>query len=359
MSPATARATPWAKPSLPAFYNPAHADQFAYSPKMPEVKDAAMDWAISRSIRPAASDKKRLHLLLIDMQRDFSFREGSLYVGGRSGRGAMDDSRRTAEFIYCNLEHISCISTTLDTHLPIQIFSRSFWEKEDGSPVTAHTVILPEDVIKGTYRPTLAAAAALGGNYGWLRDYCIHYCSELAKKGKYQLNIWPEHCLLGTDGHTLVGVIQEAAYFHAYARKTQLDLQVKGANPLTENYSILSPEVLSRQDGRPIAQKNAKFIQTLLEADYVVIGGQAASHCVKSSIDDLLAEIIDAKKPDLARKVYVLADCMSAVAVPDGKGGFYADFTPQAEDALKRFADAGMHVVKSTDPIDSWPDLVL
>ena len=47
---------------------------------------------------------------------------------------------------------------------------------------------------------------------------------------------------------------------------------------------------------------------------------------------------------------------MSAVTVPDGKGGFVADFTPQAEAALQRFADAGMHLVKSTDPIASWPD---
>ena len=50
---------------------------------------------------------------------------------------------------------------------------------------------------------------------------------------------------------------------------------------------------------------------------------------------------------------------MSAVTVQNPAGGFYADFTGDAETALKRFADAGMHVVKSTDPLDSWPDLIL
>jgi nicotinamidase-related amidase len=77
---------------------------------------------------------------------------------------------------------------------------------------------------------------------------------------------------------------------------------------------------------------------------------------VKSSIDDLLGEIV-AQDPALARKVYLLTDCMSAVTVPDGKGGFFADFTPQADAALARFANAGMHLVKSTDPLASWPDL--
>ena len=91
----------------------------------------------------------------------------------------------------------------------------------------------------------------------------------------------------------------------------------------------------------------------LLDSDAVVIAGQAASHCVKSSIDDLL-DSIQAQDPKLAKKVYVLRDCMSAVTVPDQKGGFLADFTPQAEEALKKFADAGMNVVDSTVPMEDW-----
>ena len=87
----------------------------------------------------------------------------------------------------------------------------------------------------------------------------------------------------------------------------------------------------------------------------MIIAGEAASHCVRSTIDDLL-QSIRALDERLCRKVYILADCMSAVAVPDGRGGFLADFTPQAEAALQAFADAGMHVVRSIDPIDSWPD---
>ena len=144
--------------------------------------------------------------------------------------------------------------------------------------------------------------------------------------------------------------------FHAYARSAQSWCEVKGGNPLTENYSVLRPEVLARFDGAPLAQRNTQFLKTLLAADAVAIAGQAASHCVKSSIDDLLDEIV-ANDPALAKKVYVLTDCMSSVTVPDGRGGFAADFTPQADAALARFAAAGMHLVKSTDPISTWPGL--
>jgi nicotinamidase-related amidase len=105
-----------------------------------------------------------------------------------------------------------------------------------------------------------------------------------------------------------------------------------------------------------LAQRNTQFVKTLLAADAVVIAGQAASHCVKSSIDDLLTEIVSVD-PALARKVYLVTDCMSAVTVADGKGGLAVDFTDQAEAALQRFADAGMHLVRSTDPVASWPGL--
>jgi hypothetical protein len=74
---------------------------------------------------------------------------------------------------------------------------------------------------------------------------------------------------------------------------------------------------------------------------------------VKSSIDDILTEIV-ATDPALARKIFLLTDCMSAVTVPDGKGGFVADFTDEAERALRRFEAAGMNLVKSTDPAARW-----
>ncbi|MEW5961855.1 MAG: isochorismatase, partial [Chloroflexota bacterium] len=52
------------------------------------------------------------------------------------------------------------------------------------------------------------------------------------------------------------------------------------------------------------------------------------------------------------KKVYLLEDCTSPVVIPG-----VVDYTDQAEAAFARFAQAGMHVVRSTDPIASWPGL--
>jgi nicotinamidase-related amidase len=157
--------------------------------------------------------------------------------------------------------------------------------------------------------------------------------------------------MLGGIGYALVSSIEEAIFFHTIARYSQPDFQIKGNNPQTENYSVLGPEVLEDVEGREIAQKNTRFIQKLLQFDIVIIAGQAKSHCVAWTIDDLLADILLRDKK-LAEKVYLLEDCTSPVVVPG-----IMDYTDQADAAFQKFASAGMHVVRSTDPIESWPEI--
>lgn len=344
---------------MPDFYEPAHAAEWSHRADHGALLAAAGEWVRAHDIRPAVADRYEVHLLLIDVQKDFCFPEGSLYVAGRSGTGAIDDNRRLAEFIYRELPRLTRVTATMDTHFAYQIFSPTFWVDGDDEVLTPHRVITADQIATGEVRPNPAVVRWLcNGNYTWLRKQVEHYCRELERVGKYELYLWPPHCLLGSDGHALAGVVDEARAFQSLTRGMQSWVEVKGGNPLTENYSVLRPEVLTRHDGAPLAQRNTHFLETLMGSDAVLIAGQAASHCVKSTIDDLLEEIV-ATDPALARKVYVMTDCMSAVTVPDGHGGFAADFTQQADEALQRFADAGMHLVRSTDPLASWPGIRL
>jgi nicotinamidase-related amidase len=102
--------------------------------------------------------------------------------------------------------------------------------------------------------------------------------------------------------------------------------------------------------GREISRKDYDLIDTLWSFDAVVIAGQAKSHCVTWTVEDLM----DAANGDerLLHKIYLLEDCASSVVVPG-----VVDYTEQADAGYSRFAEAGMHVVRSTDPIQSWPGL--
>ncbi|MEG3958861.1 isochorismatase [Microcoleus sp. herbarium2] len=307
----------------------------------------AKEWAQKYSIQPAASDTNQICLLIIDAQNTFCLPEFELFVGGRSGSGAVDDNLRLCEFIYRNLNAITTIAPTMDTHTAMQIFHPIFWINEAGEhPLPAATSITLEDVQQGVWKVNRAVAHSIAnGNYSALQTHALHYVQKLSEDGKYPLIIWPYHSMLGGIGHALVSAVEEAIFFHSIARNSQALFEIKGGNPLTENYSVLRPEVLDGPDGNFIAQKNASFIDKLLGFDAIIIAGQAKSHCVAWTIDDLLTEIL-ARDPNWAKKVYLLEDCTSPVVVPG-----VVDFTEQADAAFQRFAAAGMNVVKSTQLI--------
>ena len=314
----------------------------------------ATAWAKQHRIQPAAKDKTRICLLAIDVQNTFCIPQFELFVGGRSGTGAVDDNVRLCEFIYRNLGLITEITPTLDTHTAIQIFHAVFWVNAAGEHPAPMTNIVPADVQQGRWQVNPAIASSIGdGNYAALQNYALHYVQQLTDHGKYPLTIWPYHSMLGGIGHALVAAVEEACFFHSIARNSVTQFEIKGSNPLTENYSVLRPEVLEDSQGRPIAQKNASLIQKLLEFDAVIVAGQAKSHCVAWTVDDLLSEI-QAKDPNLARKVYLLEDCTSPVVVPG-----VVDFTDPADATFKRFASAGMHIVQSTDAIETWLEVHL
>jgi len=336
---------------LPELFRPEHAEQAGFRVRdTSELQQQAVDWRKRHQLSASGGDKRRIHLLVIDAQVDFSFPEGALYVAGRSGRGAIEANRRLVEFIYTNLPALTEITCTLDTHLPYQIFFPVAHLDETGEHPAPHTVISAEDYRRGRFRPNPAMARQLGVDPVWLQRQFVHYCEQLEAAGKYQLYLWPYHCLLGSDGHRLSGIVEQSVRFHSFARGAGDIPEIKGGNPLSERYSVFKEEVTTCFDGRPIpgAQKNTRFIKTLLDADVVLLAGLASSHCVKESIADLLSDI-RVQDPALAQKVYILRDCTAPVVIPGGP-----DFTDDAERALQDFQRAGMHLVTSTDPMESW-----
>jgi nicotinamidase-related amidase len=330
---------------IPSFFDAARVGEVWRVPYGDRAAQAN-DWANQHELQPATDDQTRVCLLIIDAQNTFCIPEFELFVGSRSGLGAVEDNVRLCEFIYRNLGVITAIVPTLDTHTATQIFHPVFWVNEAGKNPPPMTMIAFDEVQQGKWMVNPAIANSIAqGDYAALQTFALHYAQRLSDNGKYPLTIWPYHSMLGGIGHALVSAVEEACFFHNIARSSQTHFEIKGGNPLTENYSVLRPEVLDRADGSAIAQKNTSLMQTLLGFDAVIIAGQAKSHCVAWTIDDLLTEI-QAHDPTLAKKVSLLEDCTSPVVVPG-----VVDFTDQATAAFQRFADAGMQLKRSTDAI--------
>ncbi len=336
--------------SIPDHFDPTSVGSVWKVDYQKRAADAAR-WARRQGISAAPDDRFKVCLLLVDVQNTFCIPEFELYVGGRSGTGAVDDNGRLCEFIYRNLGRITRICPTMDTHQAAQIFHSLFLVNDHGEHPAPFTLVTPEDVDAGVWRFNPDIAPSLGIDPEWGQSYLRHYVSALHRKGKYDLTIWPYHAMLGGIGHALVSAVEEAVFFHGIARRCQPDFQVKGNLALTENYSVLSPEVTSGPSGESIGSKNSRLFDTLLQMDAVVVAGQAKSHCVAWSVEDLLEEILD-KDHSQAGKVYLLEDCTSPVVIPD-----VIDYTQAADQAFGRFAEAGMHRVRSTEPMAGWPGM--
>ncbi len=325
---------------IPEFFSPESVDKVWRVPYEERARQAA-DWARRYDLKPAGSSTPRVWLLLVDVQNTFCIPGFELFVAGRSGRGAVDDNIRLCQFIYRNLDLITQISATMDTHLPQQVFHAIFFVDANGNHPAPYTNISAEELRSGRWKfnPALAPGFSITPEYG--QEMMIHYADELQTHGKYTLTIWPYHGMLGGIGHALVSAVEEAIYFHSMARLTQPAFEVKGDRPFTEHYSVIGPEVTHGPKGEVLGTHRAHFIETLQDVDAVLIAGQAKSHCVAWTISDFLDDI-KGTDPSLASKVYLLEDCASPVVVPG------ADYTDAAEAAFARFAEAGMHRVEST-----------
>jgi len=334
---------------LPPFADPKAADRVFRIP-YEERAGQAREWARAHGVRDAARDSRRVGLLLVDVQNTFCLPEHELFVAGRSGRGAIEDNERLVGFLYRHLDLVTEVVVTLDTHSAIQVFHPAFWVDGDGAHPAPHTVLTVHDVESGRWRvnPAIASAVAPRPGYdveGWAR----HYVRRLDEGGKYPLVIWPYHAMLGGIGHALVSTVEEAVFVHQIARQSPVRIEIKGRHPLTEHYSVLRPEVTEDASGEAIALPNAALVEHLLGFDALIVAGQARSHCVAWTVEDLLSAI-RGRDPGLAARVYLLDDCASPVVVPG-----VVDFTEPAEAAYRRFAEAGMHrVLSTTDPRD-WP----
>ncbi len=319
----------------PSFYDASRVGEL-YMERGALVAAEALEHRRTHRIAPSSDDRFKIAAFGIDAQVGFCTPGASLFVPG-----AVDDTRRAVEWLYKHLGSITSLFFSLDTHSVHQIFHPAFWQDTSGQAPAPLTVITHSDVKAGIWRPSRAEDL----------DACLEYTHTLERSGRYVLTIWPYHTLLGGLSHALVPSLMEASIFHSVARGAHTHFETKGRHRLTENYSVLAPEVTHIQ-GDPVGSFNQTLFDALMSHDRVYVFGQASSHCVLSTLRDMQTHI-EATDPSLADRVWILSDAMSPVPAPPLDPLPAAlDFPKIAADALEGFAKAGFHVVKTTDPVE-------
>lgn len=271
-------------------------------------------------------------LLCIDPQVDFCDpQKGALVVPG-----ADKDCERLATMIKRIGPRLNDIHVTLDTHHYFDIAHPSFWISKDGKNPPPFTTITLESLKNDTWRTAIAAYMnrRTMKAHGDDRDGAEEYVAALAANKRYELMIWPPHCLIGSEGAMVMPNVWEALHeFEVFHKTAWVDYVTKGSNFWTEHYSAVKAEVVDPSD--PTTDLNMKLIGMLQNVDLIGISGEALSHCVKSSIED----IANSFGEDNIKKFVLIEDTSSPVTGCEQLG----------ENFVRDMKARGMQTARSTD----------
>lgn len=268
----------------------------------------------------------KIHLVIIDPQNDFCDIPGATLPVP----GADADMKRLAAFVNRVGHKLDDIHVTLDSHRLIDIAHPAFWMNQAGNQPNPFTLISAADI---------EASIWTTRNPG-LRSKALTYAKELeSTPGHYKICIWPPHCLIGTWGHNVHTVLNDALQRWSDKEFAMVDYVTKGSNPWTEHYGALMAEVPDPND--PSTGLNTQFIETVSEADIVVIAGEASSHCVPKTVRQFALNI----GVEHIKKFHLLRDCMSPVPAIPG----VIDFPALAEEFFSDMKKLGMTVTTSVD----------
>jgi nicotinamidase/pyrazinamidase len=281
---------------------------------------------------------RNIQLIAIDPQNDFCDLPDSWHAADvASGRriapalpvaGAHADMLRLAELIRAGGKALDKITVTLDSHHRLHIAHPTFWQKRDGSAVAPFTQITAEEVRAGAYRPRDTAALARA----------LAYIDALEAAGRYKLMVWPVHCEIGTWGHNVHTAVRAACSAWEEQKLAVVEMVQKGSNMWTEHYSALQAEVPDADD--PGTLLNRSLLQSLDEAELLLVAGEASSHCVKATVEDIV-DNLPGGRPD---RIVLLTDCMSPV------GGFQS----QSDSFLRTMRERGVRSSTTADAIRTW-----
>jgi len=233
-----------------------------------------------------------IQLLVIDPEHDFCNTNGSLFVPG-----SPEDMDRLALMVKRLKGKLSDIHVTLDSHHPVDIAHSIWFVDSDGNHPAPFTQISASDLKDGVWTTTKPGA----------HKRTLAYLESLESTGRYPHVIWPNHCMIGTEGTNVVPSLAEALSEWTN-RFGWVHYVTKGSNPWTEHFSAVKAEVPDPTDIS--TQINTEFIEALEKADVILLAGEAGSHCLANTCIDIADNFSDTK---FIEKLHLLTDATSPV----------------------------------------------
>ena len=259
---------------------------------------------------------KNIQLIIIDPQNSFCqvvdpAEQQRIHDGELCVTGAWDDMVRVANLINRIGDKIDDISVTLDSHDRLHIAHPLWFRSVSSNRMPDPFTIMREE--NGKIFGSTFGGVELGEfrtvRQGFM-EQTIKYLKALKAGNRYPHVIWPFHCLIGTPGHNIVAPLAEALFDWENVNIARFQKITKGSNPSVEHFSAVRAEVVDPND--PSTSLNTNLIRSLMEADVILLAGEARSHCLANTVRDI-ADEFKADQDAFIRKCVLLSDATSDV----------------------------------------------
>ena len=253
-----------------------------------------------------ASERRRSHVPPARGRAEHVLHAGLRALRRRTvGHGRSRRHGRLCSFLYRNLGVVTQAVVTLDTHQAFQIFHAPFLVDADGRHPDPYTLVTLDDVTSGRWRVEPRAAATLGLDETRL-GAPAHLCRGARRRGKYDAHDLavpraarrdrPRARERGRGGALLP---------RRSARYSQTRFEMKGR---AADRALLGARARGRARRRAASRSGGQHGSRRAPRtfDAVIVAGQAKSHCVAWTVDDLLQDV-----PEIAPRLYLLEDCSS------------------------------------------------
>lgn len=196
-------------------------------------------------------------LIIVDPQNDFCDPEGSLYVPG---------AEKDCDIIAKMIQSIDFtdIFVTLDMHHEYSIYHNIFWNEYE-----EQYMIVNKDNYLTKYTPR--------------NIHDIERIKNMFVCQHKPIDVWPVHCVIGEWGSSINPVIANALSNYTVKTTNRIKYCFKGLDPYEEEYSAFS--IPSKSGGKGIF---FYWVDSYLHHSEIYICGEAASHCVKQTLQDIM-----------------------------------------------------------------------
>ena len=273
-------------------------------------------------------------LLVIDPQNDFCDLPATYCPAGSAPSlpvaGAHADMQRLAAFIRAQADQLDAITVTLDSHQRFDIAHPGFWQTGAGAEVKPFTPITAAQARTGEFAPRNPAAL----------PRTLAYLDALEAQGRYTLMVWPVHCEIGSWGHGIHADVLAACGDWQWQRQRAVRNVFKGTNPWTEHYSAIEAEVPDADDTSTAL--NTVLLQSLGQADVLLVAGEASSHCVRSTTEHIVQHLPRLVPGWQASRIVLLTDGMSPVAGFEAQHQAFLDAMRAAGAQLGNMSEIGL-----------------